>query len=257
MVYMPLGEFAGLEWLEEGEDLSAPASPVIEAAELNISDPETTDERTYRKLSEWYLKQLRECQEELRQLKAPPIIEVGEQKRDIPKWFKIWSFGEWCDTEMPDNHNDADIFEAGTNAAYRKLAPASHPAPAPIVGKREESFVSKSCIGEKCPCGKDAAHKIAESIPFDDPHPGRHGLSRYVCEDHFNQFLRLYPQASALIVANADVGDIHVEDIANVVIGEALQKFQPLPYNFWNMDRVDYVVMRMGEKMMELLKPTV
>jgi hypothetical protein len=58
------------------------ASPVMDAVELNIVDPETTDERTYRKLSEWYLKQLRECQEEMRKLKActPPPIEPGEQK---------------------------------------------------------------------------------------------------------------------------------------------------------------------------------
>lgn len=121
----------GWEWLEETEDLSAPAPPVeenaeefeiwaneytnkimadsprafrehlgaeihsalsaaykklieskpssvIEGVETNIMDPETTDERTCRKLSEWYLKQLRECQEELRRLKAPPVIEIGE-----------------------------------------------------------------------------------------------------------------------------------------------------------------------------------
>jgi hypothetical protein len=69
--------------LEATEEISAPAaSPVMDAVELNIVDPETTDERTYRKLSEWYLKQLRECQEEMRKLKActPPPIEPGEQK---------------------------------------------------------------------------------------------------------------------------------------------------------------------------------
>lgn len=31
---------------------------------------ETEDEKTYRKLSEWYLKQLRECQDELRAIKS-------------------------------------------------------------------------------------------------------------------------------------------------------------------------------------------
>lgn len=44
----------------KAKELSVPASPVIEIAER-----ETTDERTYRKESEWHLKQLRECQEKL------------------------------------------------------------------------------------------------------------------------------------------------------------------------------------------------
>lgn len=46
---------------------------------------ETADEKNYRKLSEWYLKQLRECQSELRTLKAAP----GMRKQDIVE-FATW-----------------------------------------------------------------------------------------------------------------------------------------------------------------------
>jgi len=43
-------------------------------------------------------------------------------------------------------------------------------------------FVSASCGGEKCTmCGKDATHKVGEEIMHDDPNPGRHGYTAYVC----------------------------------------------------------------------------
>lgn len=55
-----------------------------------------------------------------------------------------------------------------------------------------DNFVSQCCIGEKCPCGKDATKKIQEVILSDDPHPERHGYSQYVCSEHFDLFLRPY-----------------------------------------------------------------
>lgn len=107
-------------------------SPVIEETEMNITDPETTDERNYRKLSEWYLRQLRECQEELRLLKSPSVIEIGEHDQ-IPKWFIEWAKEEFENTRQEKGNWSAwSCYAQGTEAAYRKLAPAPLPAPAPI-----------------------------------------------------------------------------------------------------------------------------
>lgn len=50
-----------------------------------------------------------------------------------------------------------------------------------------KSFVSACCDGEKCWCGAPAEHKVEETILPDDPMPNRHGLSAYVCHDHFRQ----------------------------------------------------------------------
>ena len=56
-----------------------------------------------------------------------------------------------------------------------------------------EPFVSGTCIGEKCSvCGEPATNKIGEEIPFDDPNRGRHNLTAYVCEKHFNMVLSPY-----------------------------------------------------------------
>lgn len=63
---------------------------------------ETEDEKTYRKLSEWYLKQLRECQDELRAIKfsqpSPGLrVRASERLPDIGKevFFEIkWANGE-------------------------------------------------------------------------------------------------------------------------------------------------------------------
>jgi hypothetical protein len=50
----------------------------------------------------------------------------------------------------------------------------------------DQPFVSKTCEGEHCPCGKPATHKIAEEIAFDDPTPDRHPLTMYICDKCFN-----------------------------------------------------------------------
>ncbi len=68
-------------------------------------------------------------------------------------------------------------------------------------------FVSASCGGEVCPCGKQATHKLGEEIPWDEPcmscgqcinpdcaeiyhvfgQPARHNLTAYVCCACFTQ----------------------------------------------------------------------
>lgn len=52
---------------------------------------------------------------------------------------------------------------------------------------RERGFVSGCCEGEKCHCGANAAHKVEETIFYDDPIPHRHPLTTYLCHDHFVQ----------------------------------------------------------------------
>lgn len=46
-------------------------------------------------------------------------------------------------------------------------------------------FVSATCVGEWCKCGKRAEHKVGEEIAFDDPMPARHNLTAYVCHECF------------------------------------------------------------------------
>lgn len=50
-------------------------------------------------------------------------------------------------------------------------------------------FISKSCEGELCFCGKSAEHKVEETIFSDDPNPNRHNLTSYICHDHFKQIM--------------------------------------------------------------------
>ena len=50
-------------------------------------------------------------------------------------------------------------------------------------------FVSGYCQGEKCYCGDPASHKVEEVIFHDDPLPGRHPLTAYVCDVHFRRLM--------------------------------------------------------------------
>jgi len=49
--------------------------------------------------------------------------------------------------------------------------------------------INRSFIGEKCFCGKDAKHKIAEVVFDDDPNPARHELTTYICDEHFQMIM--------------------------------------------------------------------
>ncbi|WP_439398793.1 hypothetical protein ACRQ5Q_15385 [Bradyrhizobium sp. PMVTL-01] len=53
----------------------------------------------------------------------------------------------------------------------------------------EQPFVSGSCRGEKCFCGADSEHKVEETIFHDDPLPHRHGLTAYLCHEHFRMVM--------------------------------------------------------------------
>lgn len=50
-------------------------------------------------------------------------------------------------------------------------------------------WVSKSCEGETCLCGKPATAKLEEVIFDDDPFPHRHPLTSYVCHDCFGRIM--------------------------------------------------------------------
>jgi hypothetical protein len=43
--------------------------------------------------------------------------------------------------------------------------------------------------GERCFCGKPAAHKVEEVDFADDPQPIRHPLTSYVCREHFREIM--------------------------------------------------------------------
>jgi hypothetical protein len=53
-------------------------------------------------------------------------------------------------------------------------------------------YIPGSCTGVKCFCGKDAKHKLEETIFDDDPHPFRHNLTSYVCCEHFQLIMGSY-----------------------------------------------------------------
>ena len=56
--------------------------------------------------------------------------------------------------------------------------------------KMEKEFVSKTCKGEPCSvCGKPSTKKVEETIFDDDPNPWRHGLSAYLCDEHFKMIM--------------------------------------------------------------------
>jgi hypothetical protein len=50
-------------------------------------------------------------------------------------------------------------------------------------------FVSATCEGETCWCGKPAIRKVGEEIPIDDPMPHRHNLTVYICAEHYSQLM--------------------------------------------------------------------
>ncbi len=51
------------------------------------------------------------------------------------------------------------------------------------------TFVSATCGGERCHCGKPAVKKVGEEIPFDDPMPARHNLTAYICARHYAELM--------------------------------------------------------------------
>lgn len=56
--------------------------------------------------------------------------------------------------------------------------------------EKMSGFVSGCCIGTKCPCGKNASHKIEEVVFDDDPLPDRHPLTNYICHDCFSKIMK-------------------------------------------------------------------
>lgn len=77
------------------------------------------------------------------------------------------------------------------------------------------TFVSASCKGEVCTiCGQPATRKVAEEIPHDDPtREYRHGLTAYVCTNHFEMIMNYGngkgggPHMQAIYVAAAANSD--------------------------------------------------
>jgi hypothetical protein len=78
-----------------------------------------------------------------------------------------------CKKETMDvQHDDPEEFIIGNNE--------------PAEDDGLNHFVSKSCSGETCSiCDAPSTHKVGEHIFSDDPIPGRHNLTAYVCCEHF------------------------------------------------------------------------
>jgi hypothetical protein len=64
------------------------------------------------------------------------------------------------------------------------LSEARTPAP-----EGETLFVSETCEGEACWCGKPAVRKVGEEFADDEPNPNRHNLTRYICAHHFAELM--------------------------------------------------------------------
>lgn len=66
----------------------------------------------------------------------------------------------------------------------------------PLGDPAPREFVSAACEGEVCrygTCTAPAVAKVEEAILFDDPNPGRHPLTAYICADHFGRLMRGAP----------------------------------------------------------------
>lgn len=75
-------------------------------------------------------------------------------------------------------------------------------------------FVSGCCQGEKCFCGKDATHKIEETIFNDDPIQMRHPFTSYICCDCFR---KIFGTAVACPVeGQPSVKDRVIDDEGNI-----------------------------------------
>ena len=59
----------------------------------------------------------------------------------------------------------------------------------PVVPAPEGVFVSETCEGEVCWCGKPAVRKVGEEFAYDEPNPNRHNLTRYICAHHFAELM--------------------------------------------------------------------
>jgi hypothetical protein len=62
-------------------------------------------------------------------------------------------------------------------------------AASPVVPAPEGVFVSETCEGEVCWCGKPAVRKVGEEFADDEPNPNRHNLTRYICAHHFAELM--------------------------------------------------------------------
>jgi hypothetical protein len=82
---------------------------------------------------------------------------------------------------------------------------AEHNTPTPPAPDAPPAFVSASCSGERCPCGAaTTAHKVEESIPWDDPMPSRHPYTQYVCRECFCWLMHRQPHPLAAALRAAE-----------------------------------------------------
>jgi hypothetical protein len=105
----------------------------------------------------------------------------------------------------PDRHQK--------RAGYAAMLAASPVVPAP-----EGVFVSETCEGEVCWCGKPAVRKVGEEFADDEPNPNRHNLTRYICAHHFAELMGPAGARSVGIAPVVPVG-VSREEIGRIIDG--------------------------------------
>lgn len=84
-------------------------------------------------------------------------------------------------------------------------------------------FVSATCEGELCRCGRAAVRKVGEEIPCDDPRPRRHNLTAYVCAEHYAEIMgpvgaeQVGMPIAAMQPAKTQVDEVRVENNKRLV----------------------------------------
>jgi hypothetical protein len=96
---------------------------------------------------------------------------------------------------------------------------ASNNLASPVVPAPEGVFVSETCEGEVCWCGKPAVRKVGEEFAYDEPNPNRHNLTRYICAHHFAELMGPAGARSVGIAPVVPVG-VSETDVLSVLTAE-------------------------------------
>lgn len=111
------------------------------------------------------------------------------------------------------------------------------------VGGGEAVFVSETCEGEVCWCGKPAVRKVGEEFADDEPNPNRHNLTRYICAHHFAE---LMGPAGARSVGIAPVVPVGVSEEQRQRVAEiveaAIERHAPANSIRHTLDDADAII---------------
>jgi len=141
-------------------------------------------------------------------LEDPKQLEQWNRRTPAPE-------GEAC----PHDAYETDAAGQAVRCVDCGMAIAS--AASPAVPAPEGVFVSETCEGELCWCGKPAVRKVGEEFADDEPNPNRHNLTRYICAHHFAELMGPAGARSVGIAPVVPVG-VSREEIAEILKDEVL-----------------------------------